>query len=166
MLQSYRNSSANEPSQCESSLLTFHSSLIHGTGGFARTSISKGSRVIEYVGERIDKRESLRRCEQNNVYIFSLGPEIDLDGDVTWNPARFLNHSCAPNCDAALQEGRLWIVANRDIPQGEEITFNYGFDLESYRDYPCQCGSPSCVGYIVAEEFFDHVRRRSGNKPG
>jgi len=118
--------------------------------------------VIEYVGERIDKRESLRRCEQNNVYIFSLGPEFDLDGNVTWNPARFLNHSCAPNCDAELQEGRLWIVANRDIPQGEEITFNYGFDLESYRDYPCHCGSLDCVGYIVAEEFFAHVRRSSG----
>jgi SET domain-containing protein len=165
MLQSHRNFPANDSGQPESGLVTFHSSPIHGTGGFAKTSISKGSRVIEYVGERIDKRESLRRCEQNNVYIFALGPEFDLDGNVTWNPARFLNHSCAPNCDAALQEGRLWIVANRNISPGEELTFNYGFDLESYRDYPCHCGSPDCVGCIVAEEFFDHVRRQSGLRP-
>jgi SET domain-containing protein len=131
-------------------------------GGLAREAISKGSRVIEYVGEKISKAESLRRCERNNVYIFSLGPETDLDGSVSWNPARFLNHSCVPNCEAVLQEGCLWIVANRDISAGEEITFNYGFDLESYRDYPCHCGSAECVGYIVAEEFFEYVRQQRG----
>lgn len=139
--------------------LEFRNSGIHGTGGFARREIPEGTRVIEYVGEKIDKAESLRRCEANNEYIFGLTPEHDLDGNVDWNPARFINHSCAPNCEAQLDAGRIWIVALRDIARGEEVTFNYGFDLADYRDYPCACGSNECVGFIVAEEFFDHVRR-------
>ena len=145
----------------EMELLVFKTSPIHGFGGFAKAGIAKGTRVIEYVGERISKSESLRKCEGNNEFIFSLNDEQDLDGDVAWNPARLLNHSCAPNCEAELQEDRIWIVATRDIPAGEEITFNYGYDLEDYRDYPCRCGAPNCVGYIVAEEFFEHVLKGS-----
>jgi SET domain-containing protein len=144
----------------ESEWVRVGESLIHGTGGFARRDIASGTRVIEYLGERISKQESLRRCEANNEYVFSLDAATDLDGNVPWNPARFLNHSCAPNCDAEIDEGRIWIVANRAIRAGEELTFNYGFDLNDYKDYPCRCGSPACVGYIVAEEFFDHVRRQ------
>ena len=120
---------------------------------------------MEYVGERISKTESLRRCEQNNEYIFALNEEQDLDGNVAWNPARFLNHSCAPNCEAELEDGRIWIVATRDLRAGEEITFNYGYDLVDYREYPCRCGSPHCVGYIVAEEFFEHVLSRQATRP-
>ena len=143
----------------ETDLAGFRSSGIHGTGGYARQDIASGARVIEYVGEKITKAESLRRCEQNNQYIFTLDDEFDLDGNVPWNPARFINHSCAPNCDAELETGRVWIVANREITSGEEITFNYNFDLEDYKEHPCRCGSSNCVGYIVAEEFFDHLRR-------
>ena len=137
-------------------------SKIHGTGAFASEEIAAGTRIMQYVGERITKAESLRRCEENNEYIFAIDPDHDLDGNVPWNPARFLNHSCAPNCEASCEEGRIWIVATRKIAAGEELTFNYGYDLEDYRDYPCHCGSYACVGYMVAEEFFDHVRRRSG----
>jgi len=145
----------------ETERVIFRSSPIHRYGGFARQVIARGAQVIEYVGERISKAESLRRCEDNNEYIFTLGLDEDLDGSVDWNPARFINHSCAPNCDAELEHGRIWIIANRDILAGEEITFNYGFGLEDYRNYPCHCGAPGCVGYMVAEEFFDHVRRQA-----
>lgn len=144
----------------ETALLAFRSSAIHGLGGFAKAPIGRGTRVIEYVGERISKRESLRRCEQNNRYIFSLNAEEDLDGDVAWNPARLLNHSCAPNCEAQLEDEHIWIVAARDIQPGEEVTFNYGYDLVDYRDHPCRCGSPNCVGYMVAQEFFEHLLSR------
>jgi SET domain-containing protein len=144
----------------ETDLVIFRESRIHGCGGFARQAIAKGRRVIEYVGERIDKRESLRRCEDNNEYIFTLDDAHDLDGKVPWNPARLINHGCAPNCDAEVDEGRVWIVANRDIQPGEELTFNYNFGLEDYQEYPCRCGAPECVGFMVAEEFFDHVRKR------
>ena len=143
----------------------FRASPIHGLGGFAKTAIGKGTRVVEYVGERISKSESLRKCEGNNEFIFSLNDEQDLDGDVAWNPARLLNHSCAPNCEAELQEDRIWIVATRDIQAGEEITFNYGYDLVDYREYPCRCGAPGCVGYIVAEEYFEHVLSREASRP-
>jgi len=131
-----------------------------GLGRRRLTRIARGTRVVEYVGERISKSESLRRCEANNEYIFTLNDEQDLDGNVARNPARLLNHSCAPNCEAELCEDRIWIVARRDIAAGEEITFNYGYDLVDYQEYPCRCGSPDCVGYIVAEEFFAHVRQR------
>jgi uncharacterized protein len=144
----------------ETDLLVFKESPIHGRGGFARTAIPKGTRIVEYFGEPISKAESLRRCEGNNEYIFALSTELDLDGNVPWNSARLINHSCAPNCEAELADERIWIVASRDIQRGEEITFNYGYDLEDYWDYPCRCGSPNCVGYIVVEEFFAHVQNR------
>ena len=147
--------------QPETKRLVFKDSPIHGLGGFAKTDIPSGSRVIEYIGERIDKQESLRRCEANNYYIFALNEREDLDGNVDWNPARYINHSCAPNCEVEWDGSHLWIVAKRDIKAGEEITFNYGYDLIDYRDYSCTCGSEECVGYIVAEAFFEKVRVKS-----
>ena len=148
--------------EVEARRLVVGKSPIHGTGMFARQTIPTSARVIEYVGERINKQESLRRCEQGNERIFSLNDEQDLDGNVAWNPARFINHSCDPNCDAEVDDGRIWIIARRDIPAGEEITFNYGYDLEDYKDYVCNCGATNCVGYIVGEAYFDHVRSRQG----
>ena len=145
------------------SLTTFEikPSPVHGVGGFAAMPIRAGTLVVEYVGEKISKRESNCRCETGNTFIFELDDEWDLDGAVGWNPARFLNHSCAPNCDAELIDGCIWIVARRDIASGEELTFNYGYCLEDYREHPCRCGAPECVGYIVAEELFDSIRKRA-----
>ncbi len=145
----------------ETDSVVFKKSPIHGVGGFARQFVAVGTRVIEYVGEKITKAESLRRCEHNNEYIFALDDEFDLDGNVPWNPARFLNHSCSPNCEAKPDGERVWFVALRDIAAGEELTFNYGYDLEDYREHPCRCGATDCVGYIVAEEFFDHIRKQN-----
>jgi SET domain-containing protein len=139
--------------------VVFRTSPIHGTGGFARTDIPADTRVIRYVGEEITKSESLRRCELDNEFIFDLDEEHDLDGSVNWNPARFINHSCAPNCEAQMDDSEVWIVAIRDIKAGEEITFNYNYDLVDYREHPCRCGAANCVGYIVAEEYFDSIRR-------
>ena len=146
---------------CETELVQFRRSHIHGRGGYARCPIGKGTRVIEYVGRKITKTESNLQCEGDNVYIFTLDDEFDLDGSVEWNPARFINHSCAANCEAEWDENRLWIVALRDIRPGEELSFNYGYDLEDYRDHPCLCGATACVGYIVAEEYFEHVRKQT-----
>jgi uncharacterized protein len=141
--------------------LDFRPSSIHGLGGFARRDLTQGTLVIEYVGRQISKQESLERCRLGNEYIFHLDAETDLDGNVGWNPARFLNHSCAPNCEAELVNGSIWIVAARDIQAGEEITFDYGYDLTEYREHPCRCGAPDCVGYIVSAELRDGVRSRS-----
>ena len=138
----------------------FRPSPIHGLGGFAKISIPAGGRVIEYRGEQIDKEQSLERCARNNQCIFYLDEHWNLDGNVEWNPARFLNHSCSPNCDAERIEGRIWIVSRRVVGPGEEITFNYGYTLEEYREHPCRCGAAECVGFIVGEESFDVLRAR------
>jgi len=143
---------------CETELIQFRHSRIHGTGGYARQAIVAGMRVIEYVGERITKAESLIQCEADNVYIFDIDDEFDLNGNVDWNPARFLNHGCAPNCEAEWDEARIWILALRAIQVGEELTFNYGYGLEDYPKHPCSCGATACVGFIVAEEFFEQLR--------
>ena len=135
-------------------------SSIHGQGAFANTSLSRSTRVLEYLGEKITKAESARRCERQNWRIFSLDEEFDLDGDFDWNPARFVNHSCAPNCEAECEGGRIWITTLHDIQSGEEITFNYSYDWEAYHEHPCHCGAAECVGFIVAEEFFEQLRRR------
>ena len=133
-------------------------SAIHGTGLFAARALGPGTTLIEYVGRKIDKQESQHQCQLNNPYIFYLDDTCDLDGNVEWNPARFINHSCNPNCDAELVDGRIWIVTNRPVRAGEEITFDYGYDAEDYLEYPCRCGAPNCRGYIVAAEHAAAIR--------
>ena len=127
-------------------------SAIHGTGVYAAQPIAKGRRIIEYTGEKISKEEGDRRAETNN-YILILDDNWDLDGIVDGNDSRFVNHSCSPNTDIVVDNERAWIVAIRDIEEGEELSFDYDFEKD---DSPvkCRCGSPECRGYIVkvAEE--------------
>lgn len=139
-------------------LIRFGPSPIHGQGGFACADIARGAAIIEYCGERISKSESVARCQRGNPFIFSVDEQFDVDGSAAGNAARLLNHSCDSNCEARAVDGRIWVVAVRDILAGEEITFNYSYDLEDYRDHPCSCGAPNCVGYMVAEELFPIVR--------
>ncbi len=147
-------------------------SEIHGRGVYAARDIVEDTEVIEYVGEPIDKEESERRAwaqmakaEKDGdaaVYIFTLNDEWDLDGSVDWNIARLINHSCDPNCVAYTEEGededRIVIYALRDIEKGEELSFDYGFDLECYEDHPCRCGAVGCIGYIVSQEQWPELR--------
>jgi len=150
-------------------LLELRRSSIHGWGVFARCDISEGARLIEYVGEKIDKEESNRRglaqyekakeTGEGAVYIFDLDEEWDLDGDVPENYAKYINHSCAPNSEAVNEDNRLWIFALKDIPANGEITFDYGYDIEHYLDHPCRCGAPECMGYIVSRVQWPKLRR-------
>ncbi len=143
-------------------------SKIHGTGVFAKKDIPAGEKIIEYVGEKITKKEADRRYEKKLesstyddgiVYIFTLNSRYDIDGDVPWNPARFINHSCSPNAETENISGHIWIMATRDIKKGEEITYNYGYDVEDFQDHPCHCGSPNCVGYIVDDEHWPKLKK-------
>jgi len=145
--------------QIETEWVVYRTSEIHGTGGFARVAIPAETTVTEYVGQKITKAESLKRCELNNEYIFDWDDDYDLDGNVDWNPARFINHSCSPNCEAQWDGDHIWIVALRNITAGEELTFNYGYDLVDYREHPCRCGAANCVGFIAAAQFHDQIRR-------
>ena len=137
---------------------------IHGTGVYARIPIPEETRILEYVGERLSKEESWRRRQENNFFIFTVTEDIDIDGAVDWNPARFINHSCAPNCEAREEDEQIWIYALRDLAAGEELTFNYGYDLQDHEDHPCRCGAAACVGFMVSEEHFDDVRRKGSDR--
>jgi len=137
-------------------------SSIHQQGMFARSDIKEGERIIEYIGEHISKDESTRRSLEwektarqkgaGLVYVFDLNETFDLDGNVENNPAKYINHSCDENCEAINEEDRIFIYAKRDIAKGEELSFDYGYELEHFVDHPCRCGSKNCVGYIVTRE--------------
>ena len=137
-------------------------SAIHGNGVFAARPIKKGELILEYLGEKISKEESNRRgleqeeaAKENGggaVYIFELDDEWDIDGNFEYNDARFINHACQTNCEAENIGGKIVFTATRDIAEGEEILYNYGYALEHFMRHPCKCGKPGCVGYIVAVE--------------
>ncbi len=145
-------------------------SPIHGRGIFATRKIRKGTRIIQYVGEKIDKDESNRRGLElfetaqktggASVYIFDLNDEWDLDGNKEYNDARLINHSCEPNAEMVNEDDELWLFALRDILPEEEITFDYGYDIEHFLDHPCRCGKDSCVGYIVSQSQWKQLRRK------
>ena len=164
-----------ESSNLDTSSISISSSSIHGSGVFASRAIKKGERIIEYVGHKIRKKESTRRALRaismakkdpslGAVYIFELDDTWDIDGNVDWNPARLINHSCDGNCESSVQEGKIWIVAVRDIKKGQELGYNYGYDLEHYAEHPCKCGKANCVGYIVAADQWDELRKILGGK--
>ena len=150
-------------------------SEIHGTGVFARIKVSKGKKVIEYVGEKITKKESERRSialiEKNQgsqtngaVYIFEVNKRHDIDGNIPENTARFINHSCEPNCEPNVIKNRVWLISTRKIKEGEELSYNYGFDLDGYEDHECKCGAKKCVGYITADDNWPKLKKRLDKK--
>jgi SET domain-containing protein len=94
-------------------------SRIAGQGLFTLQDIPQGTRIMPYVGERITKKESVKRLTQGNAYIFTFSDQYDIDGKVLGNAARYINHSCAPNCDVERTRRRIWIVALRVIRAGE-----------------------------------------------
>jgi SET domain-containing protein len=149
-------------------------STIHGRGVYATKFIPKQTKIIEYVGELIDKKESEKRGISQQaksqktgdaaVYIFTLSRRFDIDGDVPWNTARLINHSCAPNCEAWIEGRKIFIHSTTDIQEGEELTFDYGFDVECYEDHPCRCGKEGCVGYIVSRSQWAELAERLKEK--
>lgn len=156
--------------------ITVHKSKIHGTGVYAKKNIPKGATIIEYVGRKITKKESDRVYEEQYekheqdpesdgaVYIFELDDKWDIDGNVSLNTAKYINHSCSPNAETENTGKKILIQALRDIKKGEEITYNYGYDIESYEDHPCRCGSSNCVGYIADEELWPKLRKKIAEK--
>ncbi len=126
-------------------------SHIEGQGLFAAQDIKKGTRIIQYIGEKIDKEESLRRLAAGNAYIFAFNDRYDIDGKTLKNKARYINHSCDPNCEAEITKRTIWIVALRDSKEGEEFSYNYGYDAKKY---VCTCGAKHCQGYILDTQYW------------
>jgi SET domain-containing protein len=136
-------------------------SRIDGQGLFAVQDITKGTRIITYIGEKITRKESARRLETGNAYIFHLNYRYALDGETLANTARYINHSCDPNCEVKKMDDTLWIVALRDIKVGEELSYNYGYDLKHYQDNPCNCGAKNCCGYILDQQYWECIQRKT-----
>ncbi len=142
---------------------TLRSSKIQGRGAFATRVIRKGERIIEYLGECIDDEESDIRYPdgemgRHHTFLFAIGDGTRvLDaGPLEW-PAKYINHSCDPNCEALEEEdGRVFINALRKIDAGTELLYDYAYERtddhteEDEALYLCRCGSPKCRGSILA----------------
>jgi uncharacterized protein len=135
-------------------------SSIQGLGAFATERIPAGTTIIEYAGQRLTPAESDARYpddadERHHTFLFMIDDDVVIDASVNGNDARFINHSCDPNCDAVIEEGRIWIEALRDIEPGEELAYDYEYELAERhtparkRRYPCNCGAPTCRGTML-----------------
>jgi uncharacterized protein len=135
---------------------------VHGKGVFALRPLARGERIIEYTGQVIGWPEALRRhphdpSDPNHTFYFSLddGSHV-IDAKVGGNAARWINHSCQPNCKADETEGRVFIEAVRAIKPGEELNYDYGLVLDERqtkklkKQYECRCGSKKCRGTMLA----------------
>ena len=131
-------------------------SNIDNKGLVAAKDIKKGIKIIEYKGKLISKKESEENPKFDNekrIYLFEINKRYDLDGNVSWNTARLINHSCSNNCDYEGKGLKLWVTAIKDIKKGEELSYDYGFSFdEDFKNYPCRCNSSNCCGYIVRQE--------------
>ena len=136
---------------------------MHGLGAFAVRPIPEGTRLIEYAGARLTPDEADERYpelpgEGHHTYLFAIDDDIVIDASVDGNDARFINHSCDPNCDAVVEDDRIWIETIRDVAVGEELAYDYAFILPerhtpaAKRKYPCNCGSSNCRGTILARK--------------
>jgi len=136
-------------------------SAIHGVGGFATRRIRRGSRIIEYAGQRIGAAEGDRRYqdldgEHAHVLLFVLDRRTVIDGGVGGNEARFINHSCEPNCRSVVVGKHVYIEAIRPIASGEELTYDYNLTRdvadspEMEAKYVCFCGAKACRGTMLA----------------
>ncbi len=137
-------------------------SRIHGRGVFAAANILKGTRITEYVGDRISHAEADRRHEDkahddNHTFLFTVNSRVVIDGGVKGNDARWINHSCDPNCESVVDKARVFLEAVRDIPKGQEICFDYMIERdpndppEMDQIFGCRCGSPKCRGTMLLD---------------
>ncbi len=112
-----------------------------GLGLFAATDIAKGTRIIQYTGERIPKSDTARH---KGKYLFTLNDKWTIDGKSRVNIARYANHSCRPNADTITTTSKIWIIAKRKIKAGEEITYNYGKEYFNQFIKPNGCRCAKC----------------------
>jgi len=141
-------------------LLEVRDSPLHGLGVFAARRIRKGTRIVEYLGERVSHAEADRRYEYKDAgdahtFLFIVDARTVIDAGVGGNEARFVNHSCDPNCESVIEGRRVFIEAVRDIEPGEELTYDYQIQREADDPpdvdaiFACRCGSGRCRGSML-----------------
>ena len=135
-------------------------SPVHGLGAFALRRIHKGTRIVEYLGERVSHQEADRRYEGKeandaHTFLFIVDSRTVIDAGVDGNDARFLNHSCNPNCESVIEKRRVFIEAIRTIEPGEEMSYDYQIQREDddppgiEEVFACRCGFPQCRGTML-----------------
>ncbi len=136
-------------------------SRIHGFGVFATRRIRAGQLLVPYLGEIIQTAEARKRYGRDaarknpHTFLFHLDGNRYIDAAVGGNDARFINHSCAPNCDPELLDGAVWIRAIRNIQPGVELTYDYALVIEKRASrkrrsqYACRCGAAKCRGTML-----------------
>ena len=138
-------------------------SAIHGRGIFALVDIPKGTRLMEYIGERIsheeaDERYAAEHEHSPHTMLFAVDDKVVIDATRWGSSARFINHSCAPNCEAIEEEGRIFIETIRKVPAGRELTYDYNLVLEERhtpavkRAHACFCGARRCRGTLLGSK--------------
>jgi hypothetical protein len=153
-------SSQVEPDLTTSEFIEVRRSNVHGLGVFAAKRIPKGTRIIEYVGERVSHDEADRRYEEkdandSHTFLFIVDSKTVIDAGADGNDARFFNHSCDPNCESTVEKRRVYIEAIRDIEPGAELTYDYQIqreddDPDNIDDvFACRCGFPQCRGTML-----------------
>jgi uncharacterized protein len=156
-------------------LYVVRNSGIHGRGVFAVRRIRKGTRIVEYTGERITNKEADRRYDDakmkfHHTFLFTLDSKTVIDGAINsgGGDASYINHSCEPNCEAVITGKRIFIHALHSIEPGAELSYDYQYertgknDAELEKFYVCRCGAPNCRGSIMksAKERRSRVRSR------
>jgi SET domain-containing protein len=145
-------------------LVEVRRSPIQGRGVFAVVDIPKGKRVIEYTGERMSSDAASDRYfdddarARHHTFLFAVSDKVVVDARVGGNDARYINHSCAPNCEPIIERGRIFIYAKKKIAAGTELAYDYWYttddtysDADLRRIYPCRCGAPKCRGTLAAK---------------
>jgi len=133
---------------------------IHGRGVYARRPLKEDETVCEYKGERIGEAEAARRYPENmsglnHTFVFGIEDELNIDGGSKGNIARWINHSCDPNCDTFEEDKRMFVRAIRAIRPGEELTYDYAIQAgepltrEVKSRWPCWCGAKQCRGTVL-----------------
>ncbi|AVQ82983.1 MULTISPECIES: SET domain-containing protein [unclassified Variovorax] len=144
---------------------------VHGNGVFAVQDLAEGETLIEYKGEIISWKEALRRhphdpAQPNHTFYFHIDDGRVIDGNVKGNDARWINHSCEPNCEADEVDGRVYIKALRNIAAGEELNYDYGLIIDEpytpklLSEFPCWCGSEQCRGTLLTPKDEDEEKKK------
>ena len=147
-------------------------SKIHGLGVFSTQNIKKNTKIIQYIGKKVTRAEGNIRSEKRlkkflnseedgSVYIFELNSKFDIDGSPLYNKARYINHSCNPNCEVDIYKNEIWISSIKNIKKGEELSYDYGFefDEDDFMDHKCKCGSKNCIGFVISSDDWIKYKR-------